>query len=324
MSNFSQFFPSSGGNGIAGGGIPINGYAPMTVSATSNPVGYNATTGLYTHPDGTYWTKTGFTVSDPAGAYPNATSITGLFTQSATTVSISPFRDEKCIVWDGVYFYAAKANVITEYNASFVATGFSFTLPFPWASFEDAKSMLYDPVNSIMVVANNNGGQLFSYNHTAGASTAWANREEQNGVSSGNIGGITYVGNGNMVVSKESTGDAVFRQTTSLATTPAGFSGGTLGPQRIIRSGGFIYAQNPATTTWDEYVNASGLASTGRSFAYTTAAGIIGGPTLDSNGSIRQPNSGIIYEYTNDGNQVGDAISRTDTDSTKPLFVRIK
>ena len=42
MSNFSQFFPAgSGGSGGSG----INSYAPFKVTATGNPIGYNATTG---------------------------------------------------------------------------------------------------------------------------------------------------------------------------------------------------------------------------------------------------------------------------------------
>ena len=77
MSNYSDFFGvgSSGG----GGGIPINSYAPYLVTATTgNPVGYDATTGLYTHPDGTFWLETGKTItttttSTPDPTYPDAT-----------------------------------------------------------------------------------------------------------------------------------------------------------------------------------------------------------------------------------------------------------
>ena len=67
MSNFSQFFPA-GSSGGSGGGI--NSYAPFLVTVTSNPTGYDATTGLYTHPDGTFWLKSGFTLN--SSAYPDA------------------------------------------------------------------------------------------------------------------------------------------------------------------------------------------------------------------------------------------------------------
>ena len=57
MGDFSQYFPigSSGS-----GGSSINSYASFKVTATDNPVGYNATTGLYTNPvDGSVWLETG-------------------------------------------------------------------------------------------------------------------------------------------------------------------------------------------------------------------------------------------------------------------------
>jgi len=76
MSNFSTFFPAGGG----GEGAGINSYAPFKVAATGNPIGYNATTGLYTNPvDESVWLKTGNTltetISSGDGSYPNATTI---------------------------------------------------------------------------------------------------------------------------------------------------------------------------------------------------------------------------------------------------------
>lgn len=71
MSNFSTFFPASGGEGAG-----INSYAPYQVSSdTDNPQGYNATTGLYTNPvDESVWLKTGMTILDDVtpDPYPNA------------------------------------------------------------------------------------------------------------------------------------------------------------------------------------------------------------------------------------------------------------
>ena len=40
MSNFSTFFPTSSGEGAG-----INSYAPFKITATGNPIGYDATTG---------------------------------------------------------------------------------------------------------------------------------------------------------------------------------------------------------------------------------------------------------------------------------------
>lgn len=83
MSNFSQYFPIGGSSSGGDGGGGINSYAPFKVSLTNNPVGYNATTGLYTNPiDNSVWLKTGQTIDDTAGNYPSATNQTDFtFTQ---------------------------------------------------------------------------------------------------------------------------------------------------------------------------------------------------------------------------------------------------
>lgn len=90
MSDFTDFFPAGGGNGIAGGGIPINGYFPMIVGATGT-TGYDQGTGLYTHPDGTFWAITGKSIaySVPDNTYPNATGATA-FPANTQIRSFSP------------------------------------------------------------------------------------------------------------------------------------------------------------------------------------------------------------------------------------------
>ena len=51
------------GGGATNTGLPVNTYESFNVSATGNPTGYDATTGLYTHPNGDYWLKTGSTIT---------------------------------------------------------------------------------------------------------------------------------------------------------------------------------------------------------------------------------------------------------------------
>ena len=73
MSNFSQFFPAgSGGSGGSG----INSYAPINVRTTGNPIGYNATTGVYTNPaDDSVFLQTGILLDETSPrTYPNASS----------------------------------------------------------------------------------------------------------------------------------------------------------------------------------------------------------------------------------------------------------
>tara|TARA_R110000737_G_C14483705_1_gene469002 strand:- start:20 stop:976 length:957 start_codon:yes stop_codon:yes gene_type:complete len=318
MSNFTTFFPSAGGGGGAGSGI--NSYAPFKVGvADNNPQGYIHSTGLYTNPiDSSVWLKTGNQIEDTTSAYPNAFSNPGLFSQESATDTIS--LNVQSIVWDGTHFYGANANQIHQYNSSFTATGVAFNLPSPWQSYENTTAMAFDPVNNIMILANNNGGQLFSYNHVGGSSSAWTWREEQSN-GGGNNMGLAYVGGGNFLING-AIGGGRFRQTTSIGTTPSGFNNGSLpASKQIIRAGIFVYAQD--TGVWREYDNAPGLASTGRTFAHTGTG--TRGPALDGNGSIRQQNSGIVYEFSPGGPEVGDSTARTDSSgSAQPLFIKLK
>lgn len=68
---------------LLGGGGGVNSYAPFLVGTTDNtPPGYVHSTGLYTSPiDDSVWLKTGNTVKEPAGYYPNAYAITPAQTQ---------------------------------------------------------------------------------------------------------------------------------------------------------------------------------------------------------------------------------------------------
>jgi hypothetical protein len=97
MSNFSSYFPvpSSGG-----GGIPINGYFPFLVNTSTT--GYDNATGLYTHPDGTFWLKTGFQINAAATVYPDAAGVIGYaynnFTFATTRSSVG-------VATDGTNYY---------------------------------------------------------------------------------------------------------------------------------------------------------------------------------------------------------------------------
>jgi hypothetical protein len=81
MSQYSDFFgvASSGG-----GGLPVNSYTGIYQSGSYGLPNFDASTGLYSPPDGTYWLKTGDTLDDSAGTYPAAARVpdmTGTWTQ---------------------------------------------------------------------------------------------------------------------------------------------------------------------------------------------------------------------------------------------------
>jgi hypothetical protein len=125
MSNFTTFFPSAAG----GGGI--NSYAPFNVVDTNNPVGYNATTGLYTNPeDETVWLRTGNKVTDnDPKSYPNATGLNS-FTGAPNVISLDTAAttfDIRCNAYDSTndlfYLYQSSSQLIHEYTSALVPTG---------------------------------------------------------------------------------------------------------------------------------------------------------------------------------------------------------
>ena len=123
MSNFSQYFPigSSGG----GGGIPINGYFPFTVSSTGDPTGYDSTTGLYTHPDGTFWLKSGFRINSLSTLYPSATGVIGYGYDNFTFATT---YEANGVAFDGTdYFIVSdQTNTVRQYTSAGVfITSFS-------------------------------------------------------------------------------------------------------------------------------------------------------------------------------------------------------
>jgi|TARA_R110000803_G_scaffold77004_1_gene141829 hypothetical protein len=84
---------ATGAAAATGTGFPVNSYAPFFVTGTGTPTtGYNATTGLYNHPNGDVWIETGKTIIDASNAYPDATGqdvITNDFVTVNTTSSNS-------------------------------------------------------------------------------------------------------------------------------------------------------------------------------------------------------------------------------------------
>ena len=113
MADFSSFFPDDS--------LPINSYKSFDVSATSNPLGYNASTGVYSHPDGTHWLKTGSVLGgSSASIYSNATTSE----PGTTSNTVAPAYDsENKVCWidesNGVFavqHYNPSSTRIAEYS----------------------------------------------------------------------------------------------------------------------------------------------------------------------------------------------------------------
>ena len=126
MSDFIDFFPVSGGSGV-GSGIPINGYFPFIVSSTGDPTGYDSTTGLYTHPDGTFWLKSGFQIADSTNAYPSSATTgttyrtalyTGAYGRGASGGSVWAYSRYFYNSTAGKYYSLSSTNGNAQRNAS--------------------------------------------------------------------------------------------------------------------------------------------------------------------------------------------------------------
>ena len=118
------------GGGATGTGLPVNTYESFNVNTTGNPSGYNAATGLYTHPNGDSWLKTGLVLpASLATTYPDATLVSA---PSSTGRSVAPTYDntsKACYIdgANGVYalqHYNPSSTRIAEYSfATGAATG---------------------------------------------------------------------------------------------------------------------------------------------------------------------------------------------------------
>ena len=127
------------GGGATGTGLPVNTYESFYVSGTSNPSGYNATTGLYTHPNGDVWLKTGNTISDVGGNYPNANTVPAIgpttMTYTGFTFGLTPPAnaiEPLGIDYDGTnhYYageYTSQPRRVYQKDLTGAYTGFAFS-----------------------------------------------------------------------------------------------------------------------------------------------------------------------------------------------------
>lgn len=310
MSNFSQYFPigSSGG-----GGIPINGYFPFTVSSTST-TGYNATTGLYTHPDGTFWLRSGTTLIDTSNAYPSATEAnSGIFYTgfNYTITSGTGYGAATNPTNGNVYFQRTFPGTVTEYTSAGVATGFSFTGGTNPRGIARTTTNFYE-VTSV-------GGLITEYT-TAGVATGFSFNIGVNTDSS-----LTF--NGTNLVILDSTNNLAVEYTTAGVATGFSFS-----VPSVSNETGIVWDSNNnqywVSTGSGTVVNydSSGVAGS-VAIATSSTVGRVRGELVfnASNNTIGVVNRSttVVYYFNITDLVIGDATTRTDTDSAQPLFVRI-
>ena len=316
MSNFTDFFPN---------GAPVNSYKSFLVNSTNNPTGYDATTGLYTHPNGDFWLKTGKTLSSAtyASTYPDATIsfvalTTGLQSTSLTGLQSVGYQNPA-----GSAFGPAFA----------VVTGYTWQggqyLTSTWTSGGHASfSNINPPFSSVSIAPGSNNmavnpsnGTLFTfpYNNAAVMTTIIT-------IPSGTAKGASYEGSLSEFYLTNTAG-TIYRYNSSytlLSTTVTGVAGGA-----IATNGTNIYLGNSSNTVVAQYTIGATITATGKTFD----VGSLSGGIITSVDSLDIYNGGMIVtdstnsnvvEFTEPANVLGDGTVRTDADSSQPLFVKLK
>ena len=329
MSDFTDFFPVSGGSGV-GSGIPINGYFPFIVLSTDIPTGYDSTTGLYTHPDGTFWLRTGNTII--SSDYPNATGPKSWSDNAGGTTYTARSFDQTTYDLDTNQFYGIDGQSLYVYDlagAQVGATANLFTITGglgQYASISTSPTEIYiwDRTRSICYVLNK-------------ATFALARQATY-----ASIAGSTNISGGgydrvNGTVWHYFTATRFVETNTALAPT------GTTVAFTTWTSFFTTINQNPTTGDWVGVNTFSG----GTVIYYFDSVFALKAVDANTNPSNPFPNSinatgsrpstfwinGTIYYRSNNNTgltvpyliatTVGDGSSRTDTDSAQPLFVRI-
>jgi hypothetical protein len=312
MSDFTDFFPVSGGSGV-GSGIPINGYFPFIVSSTGDPTGYNSTTGLYTHPDGTFWLKSGFRINSLSTLYPSATGVIGYGYDNFTFATT---YETNGVAFDGTdYFIVSdQTNTVRQYTSAGVfITSFSVN-----SQASNPKYATFDGTN-LWVTGN---VRAYAYT-TAGVYTGTSINLTASPLNWANLQGMAYDGTNLVFISTNNNEIATFTTagvyvSNSSITTPSSANGMTY-------DGTNFWVVRSSLRTVDEMTPAGVL--TGNSFNISIEIPSQTPMGIEYNSTISQlvvGSSGgdavFAYKY---GKVVGDPTARTDTDSAQPLFVRI-
>ena len=314
MSNFSTYFPipSSGGSGI-----PINGYFPFIVSSTGVPTGYDSTTGLYTHPDGTFWLKSGFRINSLSTLYPSATGVIGYGYDNFTFATT---QEANGVAFDGTDYFIVNNNTDTvrQYTSAGVfITSFSVTSQAP-----SPKYAAFDGTN--LWVGNGTVGNVKAYAYTtAGVYTGTSIDLAASPLNWTNLQGMAYDGTNLVFISVNNNEIATFTTagvyvSNSSITTPSSSNG-------MAYDGTNFWVVRSSPRTVDEMTPAGVL--TGNSFDISieiptqTPMGI-GYNSTTSQLVVASSGGDAVFAYKY-GKVVGDSTARTDTDSAQPLFVRI-
>ena len=318
MSNYSDFFGvgSSGG----GGSFPVNSYLSYFVTSTGNPTGYDATTGLYSHPNGEFWLETGNIIG--ASPYPNATKVldpipTGNTATIGITVTAQAPVSKNLIVTDGTNYYANDVATggyrVRQLDSSFASTGYSITFSPPG-------------------FAGNNREGYFSYFGSAPVFGTINQSNWQKVVPPATTWTTEFTGpNGfNASATTNTAGTTIFIAPNSSTVTEYSWPGGVATGNTFSATGAVL-----GMVAIAPYIIAC-TSTTIELFDDTSFAAVGSGPITTGNGSNILPNfsdSSRFYLGSAGNNfnslveyeigSVGDGTAKTDPDTSQPFFVRI-
>ena len=308
------------GGGATGTGLPVNTYESFSVTATGNPTGYDATTGLYTHPNGDYWLKTGNTLAGVSSTYPDANVNYQILTQFETSSSFSTTFVTRGLGRTSTNWYALEqtTGAVREYTVDATTGNLSgggsivFTAYSGWQAMTSNGTTLLIPSSTTNLIerTTSGGSTGFSFNVSAQGS---------------NIDGLGYYDDGAdgvYIVYTSSSGTVATYNAVTGAATGFSFSGGSA-MEGCAFDGNNYYVLSVTNSQVIQYD------SQGVSTGYSANLG-----GSNAGGASLQYYNGYFFCMSAAANTmsvkrvafggVGDITARTDTDTTKPLFVKLK
>ena len=301
------------GGGATGTGLPVNSYESFFLDTTGNPPGYDATTGLYTHPNGDKWLKTGSTFNGTPSDYPDAKGALAInFTYTNFTFT-QPRQFQADIVapTDGfLYISDASNGKIRRYNKQTGAdTGFSFNAGVSYLGAigsNGSDNILVGGINDV-VTEYTTAGVATGFSFNASAQLPGNNRIQ----SLDSDGTYIYLYNNYT--------DSAYRYDMSGNYTnhEVIMPGSSAGQGFTVLENGMVMKFDPEEVAFQE---------TGAAVSTQNLAATHGGMDREDNTKLWTTYYGDVKSYTINPlvKTMGDSTARTDSDSGQPLFLKIK
>ena len=318
MSNFSQYFPAASSGG-GSGGTPINGYTPFLVTGTGNPSGYDATTGLYTHPDGTFWLKTGNTIVDNSSTYPSANGVVSIGSPvqyGFSDTGIGYINSSEVIIGTS-NVYMSVGGII--YLVDLVTGNKLSTL----VNTGDGRYGVegYDETNGYIIAKFVDAPNNYRFYNTSGTLVS-------TGTGRSDLNRMTWISDDNYIIQGNSTGPAFYTLSTNTVGASTLGSGGAATSMTYDRTNDVYYSSptGGSINKWVSLTDDSGNIGAVRATDYNNSSAVTyyDGAFYNFASRIALGAANGRMEKRSISVTVGDSTVRTSTDTAQPLFIRIK